>query len=639
MTIKPEEIAFKAYIADKLDWGEKTAEAIYQVIFSKNLTELNKRETKLLSVLLNSNISEISSEIFKNIIQEYPETTETLRNMRRYKNFFPLTNGDAERRDWTDTINSDEETIQHINNVKASIFDLFANNETNNETINKARWTWLHNIVWDKLLQEVQKKIGPSAYRNCKTLFKIDKYNLESNHVVLTTNTKEQYIRFDKNIIKLLSKIIADIIPELPGKTKFQYEINQTSNDNDNKSKETPKNIYKPQQNINFPLNEHINWDNCYIPNKENIYKTVSDIDKMNENVYIQANSWEGKTHLAQALCKKLKSEFPQQKIIYIKGSDFTKKYLRSAGEDRQISQKANKRIYKNVNTFKNSFNNAKIIIIDDIEQLQWQKLATQNIFKQITENTWAKIIMTSYINMTDIVINKKITIEPEWRQDYIHSSIPELFNPSLLKAKPLDTKARKAIAEKLLNTELFTPPACQGIVQFLAESNIPLTRFPAIFESIKFNSNGNMVDNDPRTAYQIIEEMTGTVIKANISEILQILLDAFNDDEIMKYLNIKHLWWFPKTEDIKQLRQIRWAKPNETDGVLLRASIYFIKKYYPQKSFREIWLIFDRSNANILYKELNEYLNENITLKNYLNSKITNFIKKKYGLLEENHK
>jgi len=55
----------------------------------------------------------------------------------------------------------------------------------------------------------------------------------------------------------------------------------------------------------------------------------------------------------------------------------------------------------------------------------------------------------------------------------------------------------------------------------------------------------------------------------------------------------------------------------------VLRACIYFIKKYYPKESLESIGEKFNRTNASSLYNEAKEWLKQERKLEEFLDNQI----------------
>ncbi|NOZ44632.1 MAG: hypothetical protein GXP45_05870 [bacterium] len=237
---------------------------------------------------------------------------------------------------------------------------------------------------------------------------------------------------------------------------------------------------------------------------------------------------------------------------------------------------------------------------------------------------------MSSSWDIAQISFHKRIQVGPNHDKDYVHSSLVELFQPSFHKLENLDTPARIAVAKQFLNPHLFSGIQNDALIQFVAESNIPLSAFEAIFRSININ-----IDNqDHQSAFDIVKKMTGHEIKAQVQEIMQIMIQTFQSEKIKSLINFQKLGGQPNIKQTQELNYIKGEKLSSySEGILLRACIYFIKEQYPNKNFSEINKLFHKHNSSSLYKEIKEYFQENKALYQYLNQRIKDFLQHKYAL------
>jgi chromosomal replication initiator protein len=101
--------------------------------------------------------------------------------------------------------------------------------------------------------------------------------------------------------------------------------------------------------------------------------------------LYIYGDSGLGKTHLLCAICDEISRNFPDYKVIYIKGEDFTNELIDAIGK-------------KTTNEFHNKYRQADILLVDDIQFISGKESTQEEFFHTFNAlyESGKQIVLTS---------------------------------------------------------------------------------------------------------------------------------------------------------------------------------------------------------------------------------------------------
>ena len=147
-----------------------------------------------------------------------------------------------------------------------------------------------------------------------------------------------------------------------------------------------------PESNDNFPPEMlALTFDRFIVGNSNrHAFAAAQAVAKHPEGheynpLFIYGNSGLGKTHLLFAIGQHIRENYPEKKLIYVKGDDFTNRLVKAI-QDRKMED------------FRNAFRNVDLLLVDDIQFIAG-KIQTQeeffNTFNSIYEDGH-QIVITS---------------------------------------------------------------------------------------------------------------------------------------------------------------------------------------------------------------------------------------------------
>lgn len=368
-----------------------------------------------------------------------------------------------------------------------------------------------------------------------------------------------------------------------------------------------------------------------YDGNQKEILKNL--LTTQENNLFIWSNDNLGKSHLIQAVLKKIAEEWSEKKIVYTTGSKLYKEIQNRFSEDRKelVQSKKDK-----IHQFVHAFSGVDILVIDDVDTISAWSKSTHDVINQLYTFQWVQIVMLSKFPPAQIQRHTKYALQEGW-SDIVPISLAEKFSPLLMEMPLVDTPVRKKIARDIweknaLPNIFFTPELVSWIINFMSEQVSP-RMYQQLVKSIMINTSWDKVEISQKM-YEIIENMTGEIIIPQKDEIVDVIIEEFNLDDIKKYFDVARMtgWMYPDIQK-KNIYTDKYVLSDSIEWVVLRLCIYFIKKYYPKESLETIGEKFNRSNASILYKEAKDRLKDEKKLEIFLDNQIKTFLKKKYWL------
>ena len=218
--------------------------------------------------------------------------------------------------------------------------------------------------VLDKLQHETAKSVYDLWFADTKLLF----LDIERAVVSIGSDLKCDILskRYAPIVHNTLSEIIGfDIDITFRSSEKGEVDLSDFTGEVSPKEKSNIHNPnYSPASLKRDPNQIYSNADftfENFIVGSSNRYPyaacmTVADHPATEYNpLFIYGPSGLGKTHLLYAIMNRVATKFPDMKIIYIRGEEFTNELIESIGKKNQIQ-------------FRNKYRNADLLLIDDIQ-------------------------------------------------------------------------------------------------------------------------------------------------------------------------------------------------------------------------------------------------------------------------------
>lgn len=146
--------------------------------------------------------------------------------------------------------------------------------------------------------------------------------------------------------------------------------------------------------------------------------KNFDDIDSLSKDIYnplfIYGPSGVGKTHLLYAITNKISSKYPDKKIIYVKGEEFTNQLI-------DAIQK------KTTTQFRDKYRNVDVLLIDDIQFVAGRTSTQEELFNTFNaiHEVHKQIILTS-----DRPPNEMKTLDERLRTRFLSGLITDVSLP-----------------------------------------------------------------------------------------------------------------------------------------------------------------------------------------------------------------
>lgn len=630
--MKPNRGEFIQRIAEQFDTGtslqtrELISEQIYNVLFDTQLSQLTATQFWLLSVLLHSEKSEESTDVLQAISKTFPDTEEYIKNLYKHKNLLPKGGKNSSHQKELFSKSMVEiywEKIDFILWIQKNLVDIFSIPD-NYDVLQNEIWQWFATYMWQMWSDKTEY---------FKNNFSIISY-LPSYKLLLQANSEKDFEDFESLYLLYLQRYFKKIWYKL--KTlDYNVFVNNNSHTNKQQKNYTPKKINTSDVNTTISTiqerrNPNYTWDNYSGIQKEQLKHMLIAW----KNVFIGGKENLGKSHLIQAVLEKLQKEWYKKTIVYTTGNRILNEIQKRAAEDRKA--KYNNIKSEKMNDFLYAFYSVDVLVIDDVDVLSWTKSYTQQVINTIWIWKNTQIIMLSNLSPAQIQWHSRITLT-EWWWDYIPVSLMEKISPVLLEVQPVDLSIKKEIIKsmwhKYSQPNLFiTQEMVSWIFQFMAEHISPKI-YQQIIESIMINIQSDNV-NISQKIYEIIGNITGKTIVPEKDAIVDVIVEEFNLDDIKKYLDKSLLsWWISGNIDRQKIYNDKYVKADSIEWIVLRACIYFIKKYYPKESLDVIGAKFNRTNASNLYKEAKDWFVSEKKLEIFLDDQIKASLKKKYWL------
>ena len=288
--------------------------------------------------------------------------------------------------------------------------------------------------IWQEILHHLSSQLTPTAintwFSDCEPVA------LEENRLVIRTPSefKKSIIsqRFSSIIISFLSDLFSCEFDLLILVGDEEYEKDPAGDDDD------------------LPEMAGYTFDNFIVGNSNKFAHaaaiSVAENPGKNYNpLFIYGNSGLGKTHLLWAIGHSIRERFPEKRISYIKGDDFTNEMVKSIKEGK-------------TEEFRNKHRNVDLFLVDDIQFIAG---------KQSTQIEFFHTFNNIYEEGHQIVITSD---RPPMEMSLLDDRLRTRFEGGLMAdIAPPDLETRMAIARnKASRLGLFLP---DDIIEYIAST------------------------------------------------------------------------------------------------------------------------------------------------------------------------
>ena len=212
--------------------------------------------------------------------------------------------------------------------------------------------------IWSVVLEQLSRKLTPTTikawFADCRPV------EIEDSRLVISTKSD-----FKRDIIKdRYSEIVKEILSDLFS-SKFDLLV---------LTEEELADYVSPKSADNdLPEMEGYTFDR-FIVGKSNEFAHAAALavaEKPGKNynpLFIYGNSGLGKTHLLWAIGHSIREHFPEKKISYIKGDDFTNELIKAIKEGK-------------TEDFRNKHRHADLLLFDDIQFIAGKQSTQEEFF------------------------------------------------------------------------------------------------------------------------------------------------------------------------------------------------------------------------------------------------------------------
>lgn len=299
-------------------------------------------------------------------------------------------------------------------------------------------------VLWQNAMEEISKNISIFSFDVwIKSLEVVD---IRGNTIILSTSTKDTKARLLKNykdsIISACNKFYS-AITNLEIIVKDDEIIAEQEN-----KKSVEEN--KPEKKTGFRFDPKYTFDNYIVGNNNDLATAAAlavakdPTDKKTNPLFIYGGSGLGKTHLLFAIGNYISEHRPEQNVVYVTTYKFVNDFTTALQNH-------------TINEFKEPYNNADVLIIDDIQGII-NKVQTQeqffNIFNELYQSG-KQIIITS-----DKQPKELVPLEERLRSRFEWGLTADIGVP--------DTETRIAILNKKAQLERFN--VSREVIEYIAE-------------------------------------------------------------------------------------------------------------------------------------------------------------------------
>ncbi len=407
------------------------------------------------------------------------------------------------------------------------------------------------NDIWDAVCNECKLKISEVAFETFFAYLTPESINGEE-FVISASN---DYI---KSMIKnIYNDIINDAIEKVMGiKIPARFIV---VNDEENNLKE--------DENLEgLTFESFFTFDNFVVGSTNRFAHAASLAVAESDNIIynplvIYGPSGVGKTHLMLAIKNNIKNKYPNKKIEFVRGEDFTNQLIKSLHQGNLG--------LGTIDDFRNKYRNADILMIDDIHFIAGKESTQEEFF-----NTFNAL----YQN------NKQI--------------IATLDRP-LKEIKTLDERIKSRLSGGLLAD--ITLPDFEtrvGIINRKAQQyEIEIDEGLVFFIADKIKSNTRQIEGVIKKINALIKIENK---KPNVSIVQGFIKDIINDSESAPISVEKIISEVARSYNVSEndILSDRRTKPL----VLARMVAMYITREITQLSFKDIGEYFEKDHSSVLY-------------------------------------
>lgn len=306
--------------------------------------------------------------------------------------------------------------------------------------------------IWNDVLENLENFVSVDDIK--KWLRPLEIASIVKNNIIITAPNKfykdwveDKYFSqleeaFKKNFINGSIDIVVKNSQTMQKVQQPAQQVVETVEDNS---------LHQEEVTYGMPLDKMMRLDNFVVGvSNDFAYSTCVSISKNISNplhnpLYIYGDVGLGKTHLMQAVGNELKEKYPKLNILYTTGETFTNDYVNAIQRNKQKE-------------FENVYNNADILLFDDVQILSGKQRTMETFFTNFNflQAKQKRIILTSNVLPSELpTMDKRLTSR---------------FSSGLLvDIQPPSIEERQAII--LQRVELLGKKFSKDVARFLAEN------------------------------------------------------------------------------------------------------------------------------------------------------------------------
>ena len=402
--------------------------------------------------------------------------------------------------------------------------------------------------IWDNILNKLEESINEQSFN---TFFKYTNLiEITDNKLSIEVETDFAAGYLNQNYAKTASEIAWQLYEK-------KYEIKFYGKNRQIQTKKTEEE--KNDQITNkINLNERFTFDQFVVGKNNNFaysaaYGVAENPGTKYNPLFIYGNSGMGKTHLMQAIGHYVQNCSIKKKVVYTTSENFTNELIHSIQT-------------KTTESFRNSYRNVDILLIDDIQFFKRKESSQEEFFStfNILYNNQKQIVITSDKPPKDLDgIEKRLVSRFEGGLT-VDISIP-------------DYETRVAIVENKIQRD--GTKLSKEIINFICESIVDNIRSleGAITKLLAFSSFHTI--NTDEIDINLAKDILSSLISKKIESLT---LDNIKDKVCEKYkISSKDIFSKTKRKDIVFPRQIGMYLSN---FLIPQLALINIAQYYKRK-------------------------------------------------------
>jgi chromosomal replication initiator protein len=230
-----------------------------------------------------------------------------------------------------------------------------------------------YSLVWQGVLEEVQKELSEANFKTWFLSTRLDSVDKKNGLATVTTPnnfvSKNLQERYKAKILSLVQKNpqtseVKDVEFKVAGTKRSSARKNTVYEDGRKDSKEVgsrnTESYKRDRRRVILPINPKYTFNNFIVGGSNELAYTVAqaiakDPGQRFNPLFIYGGVGLGKTHLMQAVANAIIENYPEKNVVYTSTQTYINDFLDSFRN-------------KSTNKFSDVYNNADVLVIDDIQ-------------------------------------------------------------------------------------------------------------------------------------------------------------------------------------------------------------------------------------------------------------------------------